>query len=300
MTHPHDTLADYVEGAADERDRALVEAHLATCDECRSDLASARAGLAAARRLPEVEAPSIAATLDLDGAAGSESEGTEPSQGDDVQVGRWRAGPRTARHRVAPGREQKPGSPAGEPRRPGRWGAITAGLAVAAAAAAIFVGALRGGGDDTANVRAGDAEAASPQASLVESNHDYTADELAALATEFVSSSAALSGGAAPTDAATASRNPATLPAATSPVPAPANPSASPGDALQAPRACIDQGSGVTAGLPALHLEAALYEGQEAYIGVFQTRSSSGEPAVLVVAVSRFTCLPLYFGRQTG
>ena len=56
----------------------------------------------------------------------------------------------------------------------------------------------------------------------------------------------------------------------------------------------------MTSDLPLLYLEAARYEGQDAYIAVYQTESSSGEPAVLVVAVGRSDCLPLYFGRQTG
>ena len=252
---------------------------------------------------PEVAAPSVAATLDLDGAAGPDLGDAEAAQGTDVLSGRWQAGPRTARHRVVPGREAKPGAPAGEPRRPGRWGAIAAGLAVAAAAAAIFVGALRGGGGTVHDTRAADSVAgAAPRASLIESDHDYTADELAALATQFATRAPVEFGPASPTNAA---------PAATPP-PAP-NPTAVTGGAqaphasstaaqevASDPRSCVDQGSGVTSDLPLLYLEAARYEGKDAYIAIYQTQSSSGEPAVLVVAVGRSDCLPLYFGRQAG
>jgi len=305
MTHPHEALADYAEGTADERERALVEAHLATCDECRSDLGSARAGLAAVRRLPELEAPSIAASLDLDQAATvvADPEDTASPDGEDASAGRWRAGPRTARHRVVPGRDPKVGRPTGEARRPGRWGAAAAGLAVAAAAAAIFVGAVRGGGGTGAETAANDSVAGgpAPRASLIESEHDYSSDELAALATQFVSRATAEPGSTVVTNPAEAAPTPppSPVPPGTTAVPGALHTSPS-AQLTSDPRSCVDQGSGVTSDLPLLYLEAARYEGKDAYIAVYQTQSSSGKPAVLVVAVGRSDCLPLYFGRQTG
>jgi hypothetical protein len=178
---------------------------------------------------------------------------------------------------------------------------------VAAAAAAIFVGAIRGGGDETTTARAGDSLEAAPEASLIESNHNYTGDELAALAGQYVSSSAALSGGATSNEGGSPPVPAATAPPETA-FPAPASPAPNrsptrtlPGGATdQDPRACIDLGSGVTADLQLLYLEAARYEGQDAYIGIFGTQNSSGNPVALVVAVTRTDCSPLYFGRQTG
>jgi hypothetical protein len=57
MNHPHDLLADLVDGTLDAERRAGVEAHLGTCDGCRADLAAAAAGRDAARSLPVVPVP---------------------------------------------------------------------------------------------------------------------------------------------------------------------------------------------------------------------------------------------------
>ena len=217
--------------------------------------------------------------------------------------GRWQAGPRTARHRVVPGREAKPGVPTGEPRRPGRWGAIAAGRPWPPRRRPSSSGRSAAAEARSKDGQATDSVAgAAPRASLIESDHDYTADELAALATQYATRAPVEFGPASPTNAA---------PAATPP-PAP-NPTAVTGGAqaphasstaaqevASDPRSCVDQGSGVTTDLPLLYLEAARYEGKDAYIAIYQTQSSSGEPAVLVVAVGRSDCLPLYFGRQAG
>ena len=57
MNHPHDLLADLVDGALDADRRAGVEAHLDTCEDCRADLAAATTGRDAARSLDPVPAP---------------------------------------------------------------------------------------------------------------------------------------------------------------------------------------------------------------------------------------------------
>lgn len=57
MTHPEETLAGYVDGALTTRERAEVDAHLASCAECREGVELARAGRAAVAALPEVPVP---------------------------------------------------------------------------------------------------------------------------------------------------------------------------------------------------------------------------------------------------
>jgi anti-sigma factor RsiW len=57
MSHPEDLLAEYVDGALADRDRAAVDAHLAGCDRCREEISLARASRASLRELPEVHAP---------------------------------------------------------------------------------------------------------------------------------------------------------------------------------------------------------------------------------------------------
>lgn len=55
MTHPEELLADYADGTLDERQRAVVDAHLRGCDRCRGELSlavRARASLQALRDEP--------------------------------------------------------------------------------------------------------------------------------------------------------------------------------------------------------------------------------------------------------
>src|SRR5262245_50026156 len=56
-THPDIELQDLLDERLDTHDRAHVEAHLATCDDCRAALDALRRARAAARELPRVEVP---------------------------------------------------------------------------------------------------------------------------------------------------------------------------------------------------------------------------------------------------
>jgi hypothetical protein len=74
MNHPSDLLADLVDGTLDADARARVEAHLATCEACREDLAAAEAGRDALRSLGTAPAPAdlgdrIAAAMNRGDAA---------------------------------------------------------------------------------------------------------------------------------------------------------------------------------------------------------------------------------------
>jgi hypothetical protein len=57
MTHPEDLFADYVDGALSDEERAVVDAHLATCAACREDVELARAAVAALSTLEEEPVP---------------------------------------------------------------------------------------------------------------------------------------------------------------------------------------------------------------------------------------------------
>jgi hypothetical protein len=58
MNHPVDLLLDLVDGSISERDRAVVEAHVAACERCRTDVELAAAGRDALRSAPTPRVPS--------------------------------------------------------------------------------------------------------------------------------------------------------------------------------------------------------------------------------------------------
>ena len=75
--HPHDLLAEYVDGALGPEQRASVEAHLASCLSCREEVDLAARARHALAELPEVPAPAGI-------ALGVRREARRPSR-----AGRW-------------------------------------------------------------------------------------------------------------------------------------------------------------------------------------------------------------------
>lgn len=57
MTHPEVLLAGYVDGTLEGQERAVVDAHLASCTTCREEVELARAAVAALATLEEVPVP---------------------------------------------------------------------------------------------------------------------------------------------------------------------------------------------------------------------------------------------------
>lgn len=57
MTHPLEQLAPYVDGSLTGPEHLEVERHLASCAQCRSEVAVASEARAALRSMPEVEVP---------------------------------------------------------------------------------------------------------------------------------------------------------------------------------------------------------------------------------------------------
>jgi hypothetical protein len=56
-THPDDLLAGHVDGSLTAEERAIVEAHLATCETCREELELARGAVRALDELPDEPVP---------------------------------------------------------------------------------------------------------------------------------------------------------------------------------------------------------------------------------------------------
>jgi hypothetical protein len=75
--HPHDLLAEYVDGALGPEHRASVEAHLASCSSCREEVDLAARARHALAELPDVPAPAGI-------ALGVRREARRPSR-----AGRW-------------------------------------------------------------------------------------------------------------------------------------------------------------------------------------------------------------------
>ena len=55
--HPEELLAEYVEGSLGTDERALVDAHLSTCERCREEVSLGEEARTALAGLPELEAP---------------------------------------------------------------------------------------------------------------------------------------------------------------------------------------------------------------------------------------------------
>lgn len=71
MTHPLEQLAPYVDGALAPRERAVVDAHLRSCDRCQAEVAASARARAALRALPDVPVPDIAASFSPERVASS-------------------------------------------------------------------------------------------------------------------------------------------------------------------------------------------------------------------------------------
>jgi len=79
MSHPDALLAEYVDGALAEGERAAVERHLGSCERCRAEVALALAARKALASVPETPAPG-----DLGAAAVAEARrraGSHPAAG---------------------------------------------------------------------------------------------------------------------------------------------------------------------------------------------------------------------------
>ena len=147
MTHPEDQLAGYVDGSLPPAERAVVDAHVSTCDVCREEVALATAAAAALGTLPRSVAapPAVGRDAIEEAAAGTSSRS---GSRDD-----WTSAPR----------------PAAAPDHPRwyRWAGAAAGAAAVVLALAIAIPTLNGSGDDSGGTLAAE-DAAGGAASMTE------------------------------------------------------------------------------------------------------------------------------------
>jgi anti-sigma-K factor RskA len=154
MSHPDALLAEYVDGAIAEGERAAVERHLGSCERCRDEVALARDARTALASVPETPAPG-----DLGAAAIAEA--------------RRRAGSH-------PAAEAPSGRPAWY-----RWAGAAAGIAAALLVVAVVLPHV--GNAPATTAAAGDAAArgaaASPATSVETQNVNYDLAGVESLAT---------------------------------------------------------------------------------------------------------------------
>jgi anti-sigma factor RsiW len=260
--HPDAELASFVDGSAGEADRRMVEAHLATCAACRSDVEFALQGHAAMQALPEIDVPeALTEVLRFLPHAGAEKsgDGVRPvATGQAVRERRLRRSSGSTRwERVA-------------------WGA---GLAAAASLVAVFVFfGSNGGGNQLATKDAG-APAAQPGPRTfggTETLTNYDRASLDDLARQLARARTSIAAGGT---------------TATAGQPGPTLDQAEAGQAL----ACLRRGAGLASGAAATYLESASFEGKPAFIGAFPVGVSGGTPTnLLVESVDQTNCQPLY------
>jgi hypothetical protein len=263
--HPEELLATFVEGTASPHERATVEGHLLQCEVCRAEIELARAGLAAALSLAELEAPAVAVDrLGQEHAAAEAGRRVPPAHR--PMPDRFVAGRRTSRRGVVWQRVA--------------WGA---GLASAAAVIAVFV--LQGGGTQLESgvpaavpdqVAGEDTEDSGLDFAVVEEARDHTPESLAMLARDLARTPLLLAEGRPDT----ATRSPAPVAAA---------------EVV----GCVEAATGSTGNTRTVYLGLGSYEGTPAYVGGFLESDEAGTPeAVLVFAVERDGCRVLYVVRQ--
>ena len=268
--HPEELLAGYVDGSASPQERGAVEAHLASCRQCREEAGLARIAHARLVSLPELDAPGLAER----GLAGLRGPGLKPVPG-------GAEGERPEAHEDEGGR--------GPVRRRPVWVPALAAAAIVAIAGAIALPIrLRGGGAPTRpSTQAAGTPAPSPLPPLVDVGARYTPAAVSALAKRLAP--AARSAEAAP---ASPGASAPVFGSQTSAAPGKGTLSAADQATSRTALDCLIGGGGLEANALPLYLERATFKGVPAYIGAFARPGSRLN--LVVVAVSEGTCQPLY------
>jgi hypothetical protein len=269
--HPDLLLAAYADDSASADERAaVVEAHLATCAECREEVQLARSAHAALRSLPQLEEPGVSA--DVIAALGLRtSPGVGPASSEAASLDARAAGTRLRSRAQRRARR--------EDRLRARTGRILwrAGAAVAAVliGVGIYLGTIVGGGGETDRA-AGPAPA--PAIAPAEPTQGFTPETVDALAADLATQFADAEG-----------RSGTELARSVSPSPDGGAQDAS----ARGAESCLRQGSGLQEDAQLAHLvQNAVFQGTPAHLGAFT--QAGADPLLVVIVVSAEECLPLY------
>jgi anti-sigma factor RsiW len=283
VKHPDELLAGYVDGTSTPDDREAVDQHLATCATCREEVQLASDARAALISLPELGAPGLAdaGVLALrraafqavpayqpDGATVAEAAPSAPTQAPAVP-----ADLRSRRFRVA-------------------WAQLAAAAAIVVVLGSLVAIPLLRSGNEASEPSLGAATgpataSPSPLPPLIDQGASYsqaTLDALAVRITAFARDSRLAENGTRGN--ALAKPTPAALPK---------TPSVEDSSAALDALTCLIQG-GAPDNATLLYLEQAEVSGTPAYVGGFFIPGVKLN--VMVVAVSREGCQPLYSVRQ--
>jgi len=265
--HPEELLAVFVDDSATPEERDVVQAHLATCRQCRDEAELATAARAALASLPELEPPGLA----LEGLPG-------------LRRSRLIAAPLVPGGTARQGEEQPPIQKA----RRISWVPVLAAAAIVVIAGLLTAPILLRGGHSTGALSKGNAPRAteSPLPVLVDVGASYTPASLNALAKRVASTTRQAELAPTPAPGATqpafgSASGPGTVASGS------ADQAASRG-ALQ----CLVAGGGLEPDALPVYLEEATFQGVPAYIGAFSR--TGARLNLVVVAVSRTGCQPLY------
>jgi hypothetical protein len=287
VRHPDELLAGYVDGSATPDERAVVDQHLALCPTCREEVQLAADARAALISLPELGAPGLAeaGVLALRRAAFQVLPSDRPGGASDT----------------APDPSAPDGPPAVTPIEPrARLRVAWIQLVAAAAIVAVLGGLIaipvllsKGGGKATQSAET-TGPLPAPAAStnlpkLIDRGANYSDATLNVLAAQIaVSASERYAVGATDGSMAGVSRA----------APAPTAPVLQDSSTASAALTCVIQGGGPPDGAKAIYLEQADVAGTPAYIGGFFIPNAKLN--VMVIAVSRDGCQPLYSVRQAA
>lgn len=259
--HPHDLLAQYVDGDLDPGDQDRVERHLASCADCRGEVRAARDAREALSRLPEVEEPE-GMTLDVLRRAREE------------------------------GRPRRPWVP--------KAVAAAAAAVIVFGGGGYLLVQLGGDGDETADRAAAPQEEAAegdpatggtatlagiPYPAVRETDADYDGDGIRGLAAQLAADArGALEAGFPPTAFEFYESF---------------DPDAAPRPLRRALR-CVGEGLAPDRSVVPLVVELARFEGTLAYVASFLGGPDPGAPydRLQILVVDRETCGLLHFARQ--
>jgi hypothetical protein len=286
VRHPDELLAGYVDGSATPDEREAVEQHLPACAACQEEVQLATEARAALISLPELGAPGLAEagvlalrraafqavpTDQPDGATGAEAApspapGTVPAE------------PRSRRSRLA-------------------WAQLAAAAAIVVVLGGLVaIPLLLSNGGSKASRTSPNGAVPSPAANLpvlVDRGANYSQaslDNLAAQITSFARDvrPAPLVGGQREN-----TQSPTFAPA----VGGPADSTVQDSSAAGAAFTCLINGGGPPDNAQPLYLEQAEVSGTPAYVGGFFIPGAKLN--VMVIAVTRDGCQPLYSVRQS-